>query len=426
MTLNTDLILYNASQLVTCASPGGVKRGKALSDVGIILAGAVAIQDGEILAVGETADILAQYSASIMLDLDGKVVVPGFVDAHTHIVFSGNRLDEFEMRLRGASYMEIMGARGGIASTVEATRAASTDQLVEQGQARLDAMMALGSTTVEVKTGYGLDTPTEMKMLSAIEKLNEKHPVDLVPTFLGAHTIPVEYKKNPQKYIDLISDEMLPQAADWYASSDFSRLGIPFYCDVFCEKGVYDLDQSRQLLQAGLQHGLKPKIHADEFESIGGVSLAVELGAVSVDHLDATPTDEILKLAESETIGVVLPAVNFNLGSKKFAPARELIAAGVAMALATDFNPGSAPCPSIPMVMAISCRYQRLLPAEALNACTINAAYALGLGDRLGSLETGKQADLVVLKTDDYRNLAFLFGQNLVGQTIKRGQLTGK
>jgi imidazolonepropionase len=423
MSLSIDLILYNAGQLVTCASPKGAKRGEAMRDVGVILKGAVAIKDGLILAAGETVDILAQYSAPIMLDLEGKAVVPGFVDAHTHLVFAGNRLDEFEMRLGGATYMEIMNAGGGIANTVRATRATSLEQLVEQSRSKADTLLASGSTTVEVKTGYGLDTPSELKLLDAIEALNNSHPIDFVPTFLGAHAIPVEYQKNAEGYVRLVISEMLPLAADWYAGSTFSKSEVPFFCDVFCEKGVFDLEQSRRVLEAGLEYGLKTKIHADEFENLGGVALAIELGAVSVDHLDTTPKEEIMQLAGSDTVGVVLPAVNFNLGSKKFAPARELIDSGVALALATDFNPGSAPCPSIPMVMAISCRYQGLLPAEVLNACTINAAHALGLGDRTGSLEPGKQADLLILETDDYRNLAFQFGSNLIGQIVKRGRL---
>jgi len=418
-----DLLVRDAGQLVTCAAGGKPRRGPAMRDVGLIPNGSIAIHKGRILAVGAAAELNNRYHAANTLDASGKVVCPGFVDPHTHVVYAGERLDEFEMRVRGASYMEIMQAGGGIVSTMKATREASLEELISQSRSRLGAMLALGTTTVEVKSGYGLDLATELKMLHAIERLDGEHPIDLVPTFLGAHALPPEYKDRTAAYISLVIDEMLPAAAEWYRSSSFAQAQVPLFCDVFCEAGVFDREQAEHILVSGLGLGLLPKLHADEFETLGGVDLAVELGAISVDHLDVTPPQEIERLANSNTCAVLLPAVNFNLGSRDFADGRAMIDAGVALALATDINPGSAPCPSMPMVMAIACRYQKLLPAEAFNAATINAAFALGLGDRLGSLEPGKQADLLIVDAHDYRQLAYEFGANRIEQVIKKDRL---
>jgi imidazolonepropionase len=419
--VKTDLLIHNAAQLVTCVSTGGPKRGAALADVGLIHNGAVAISGGEIVDVGESDDLCATWTGDQTIDASGRVVCPGFVDAHTHVVYAGDRVDEFEMRIRGATYVEIMEAGGGILSTMRATRAATVEQLVHESSRRLDRMLSLGTTTVEVKTGYGLDTASEIKMLDAIAALDRQHPIDLVPTFLGAHAVPPEYRGRADAYVQLVIEEMIPSVARWWRGTSFAERSL--YCDVFCEAGVFDVDQTRRVLAAGLAHGLSLKLHADEFESLGGVSLAVELGAVSVDHLDVTPPDEIARLAVSNTIGVLLPAVGLNLGSAHYAPARAIADAGVALALATDLNPGSAPCLSMPLTMAIACRYGRLLPAEALNASTINAAYAIGLGDRLGSIQVGKQADLCVLDVPDYRDLVYWLGGNPVETVIVRGRV---
>lgn len=421
--MKVDLLIHNAAQVATCASPGGPKRARAMADVGLIFNGAVAIAEGQIVAVGPTAELQADYTARQHIDASGKTVCPGFIDPHTHLVYAGDRVAEFELRIQGATYMEIMQAGGGIISTMKATRAATVEQLVAQSQPRLEAMLALGTTTVEVKTGYGLDTASELTMLRAIAALDTAQPADLIPTFLGAHAIPPEYKDRTDAYVDLVVEEMLPAAAGWYSTSPFAGRAWPLFCDVFCEANVFDRAQSQRVLAAGLALGLPAKLHADEFKTLGGVALAVELEAVSVDHLDVTPPAEIEALAQSNTVGVVLPAVNFNLGSAHFADARALIDAGVILALATDINPGSAPCPSLPLVMAIACRYQRLLPAEAMNASTINAAHALGLGEQLGSLEAGKQADCLIIGAPDYRHLAYQFGGNLVERVIKRGQI---
>jgi imidazolonepropionase len=356
------------------------------------------------------------------VDASGKVVCPGFVDPHTHVVYAGDRVAEFELRIKGATYMEIMAAGGGIVSTMRAVRETNMAQLVAESRPRLDAMLALGTTTAEVKSGYGLNTESELKMLQAIGDLNASHPADLIPTFLGAHAVPPEYQGQADAYLDLVIEEMLPAVTDWYNQSPSFKRQYPLFCDVFCEANVFDREQTRRVLEAGLALGLPAKIHADEFKNLGGVAMAVELGAVSADHLDVTPPAEIEALAASETVGVVLPAVNFNLGSIHYANGRAMIDAGVALALATDINPGSAPCPSMPLVMAMACRYQGLLPAEALNAGTINAAQAIGLGGRLGSLEAGKQADVLIVNAPDYRHLAYQFGGNLVERVVKAGQ----
>ena len=415
-----DLLITNARQLITCASDGP-KRGQSMTDVGLIRDGAVAVQSGKILAVGSTSELQSLYTARKTIDAENKVVAPGFVDAHTHVVYAGDRVAEFEMRIRGATYMEIMAAGGGIVSTMQEVRSVTMQRLVTETKRRLDEMLLLGTTTAEVKTGYGLSLDAEMKLLNAIAHLHNSHPITLIPTFLGAHAIPPEYQGRTNAYVDLVIEEMIPAAATWYKDSPFPQQQIPFFCDVFCEAGVFDIAQSRRVLKAGLAHGMKPKLHVDEFENLGGVTLAVEIGATSVDHLDVTPPAEIKRLAASDTIGVVIPAVNFNLGSCHFADARGFIDAGVALALATDINPGSAPTPSMPTVMAIAARYQKLLPAEVLNASTINAAYAVGLGDRVGSLQAGKQADIIILNTTDYRHLAYEFGKNFVEMVIKDG-----
>lgn len=420
---DADLLILNAAQIVTCASPGGPKRGAALREVGLIEGGALAVQDGRILALGPSADLEASYQARQTIDASGKVVCPGFIDPHTHVVYAGERVAEFEQRIAGAAYLDIMAAGGGIMATARAVRAASLAQLVEETRPRLEAMLRLGTTTAEVKTGYGLDSASEGKMLEAIAALDAAQPIDLVPSFLGAHAIPSEYRDRPDAYTSLVIEEMLPMAAAWYADSAFAARGIPFCNDVFCEQNAFSLAQTRRVLEAGLALGMPPRLHADEFTNLGGVALAVELGALSVDHLDVTPPEEMRLLAAAATVAVLLPAVNFNLGSQHFADARALIEAGAAIALSTDINPGSAPCPSLPFVMALACRYQRLLPAEALNAVTINAAHALGLGARRGSLEPGKDADLLIINARDYRHLAYQFGGNLVERVIKRGDL---
>lgn len=417
--MHADLIVHNAGQLVTCASGRKPKRGAEMRDVGIIADGAVAVVGVEITAVGASSAILAKYSSDNLIDAERRVVCPGFVDPHTHIVYAGDRLDEFELKIQGAEYLEILKSGGGIISTVRKTREASVEELVKQASTRLDEMLACGTTTCEIKTGYGLDTETELKMLRVIEELDKAHAIDIVPTFLAAHAIPPEDKDNPNAYVNLICDTMLSEAWKWFVNSDFHGR-TPFFCDVFCENGAFDLGQSRKVLETAKSLGFKLKAHVDEFTNLGGSRLAIEMGATSIDHVDRISDDEIKMLAASNTLGIVTPTVNFNFGSAHFADARKMIDAGCAIALSTDYNPGSAPCPSQPMAMAIACRYQKLLPAEALNAATINAAHAVGLAETHGSIEIGKEADLLVLDTDDYRAAAFEFGGNLVRTVISK------
>ena len=416
---HVDLLIHSAAQLVTCASPTGPKRGSALTEVGAIADGAVAVSGDEIVAVGATTDLRGEYRATKEIDARGQVLCPGFVDAHTHLVFAGDRTQEFERKLQGASYMEILQAGGGILSTMRATRAASLDDLAEQARIRLHEMSRSGTTTVEIKSGYGLDTASELKILAVTAALAAEPCCEVFPTFLGAHAVPPQYAGRGDAYSQLVIEEMLPAVVAWH--QDSALAAKPLFCDVFCEPGAFDYAQTAAILTAGRHYGLPLKLHADEFVSQGGVSLAVKLGAISVDHLDVTPDHDRQLLAASPTIAVVLPAVNFHLGSSHFADARALIAAGAALALATDVNPGSAPCLSLPLVMAVACRYQKLTPAEALNAVTINAAHALGQGHRLGSLEPGKQADLLLVNAPDYRHLAYWFGHNLVRRVFKRG-----
>ncbi len=428
MTAHADLLIDNAGQLLTLASPGGPKRGAAMRDLGLVTGGAVAVRDGRIMAVGPSAELRRAIDADIHLDAAGGTVMPGFVDPHTHLVWAGDRADEFEMRIAGAGYMEIMAAGGGIMSTVRHTRAAGMDDLVAQTRLRLERMLAYGTTTVEIKTGYGLDVEGELKQWQAIRRLQAETPATLVPTFLGAHAVPAEYRGRADEYVDLVIREMLPAIAqeasrDPIASPNRMPKATPVFCDVFCEDGAFSLDQSRRILEAAKALGFGAKIHVDEFKPLGGTRLAVELGAVSADHLVCTPPDEIELLAHSNVVAVALPGTPFGLGHHDYTPARAIVDAGGALALATDCNPGTCWCESMQMVIALACRYLRLTPVEAISAATINAAHAVGLGQEVGSLEPGKRADLIILAAPSYTHLGYRFGTNLVQTTIAGGQV---
>lgn len=416
-----DLLITGLDQIVTCASRGP-KRGDALREAGIITNGAIAIRGDKIAAVGPAAEVEARFSPRETLRAPaGSVMTPGLIDCHTHAIWAGDRLAEFEQRIGGASYLDILGHGGGILSTMRATRAASVDQLAAAAEARLAVMRASGTTTVEIKTGYGLSLKSELDALKAIDVMYAPGGVEIVPTFLGAHAIPPEYAGDAEGYTRHVIEDMLPAAVAWYNDSPFAHSDAPFSVDVFCERNAFDLEQSRRILSAARELGLEVRAHVDEFTDLGGVQMAVELGALSVDHLDVTGAEGIAALAASNTVGVILPAVNFNFGSAQFANARAMIDAGAIIALATDLNPGSAPCYSLPAVMAIACRYQKLLPAEAINAVTINAAHALGLGHKVGSLEVGKQADLVLFDTSDYRAIAYDLGVNHAASVMANG-----
>jgi imidazolonepropionase len=390
--------------------------------LGIMEGAGVAIAGGVILAAGPEPTLRTRYRSADRLDAGGRTVIPGFVDPHTHLPWAGDRAAEFELRIAGATYMEIMAAGGGIARTVEATRRASIEQLVTESRARLDRMLGHGTTTVEAKSGYGLTPDDEMKQVLAIAMLQRSHPVDLIPTFLGAHVVPPEYRGRADDYVTLIVSEMLPRVKSQWREfqPDFGE-DCPLFCDVFCEDGVFDLTQSRRILQAAAAQGYSLKLHVDEFRPIGGTSLAVELGAVSADHLVTTPEDALALLAQSETIGVALPGTPFGLGQHDFTLGRRFIDLGGALALATDLNPGTCWCESMQFIIALACRYMKLLPAEALAAATINAAHAVGLAGRVGSIEPGKLADLVILDSADYRTLGYRFGVNQAALVIKRG-----
>ncbi len=418
--MKVDLLIHSATQLCTIPPyPGGPQRGERLGDLGIIADGTVAVRDGWVVNVGPTSALRSSIEARREIDATGKVVCPGFVDPHTHLVWMGDRAAEFEQRVAGATYMEIMEAGGGIMSTVRATREASVDEMVTAARPRLDRMLAHGTTTVEIKTGYGLATEVELRQLEAIVALDRSHPVTVVPTFLGAHAIPSEYRHRPDTYVELVIEEMLPAVAEKALA-----LGIdPPFCDVFCEQGAFDLQQTRRILTTARDLGFPLKVHVDEFEALGGTRLAVELGATSADHLVKTAPEDIAALGRAETVAVSLPCTPFGLGHTTYTPARALLAAGAALALATDCNPGTAWNESMPFVIALACRYLRLTPAQALVAATLNAAHALQLSERRGSLMPGYAADLLVLDVPDYRHVGYRFGTNPVALVIKDGEV---
>ncbi len=378
------------------------------------------VRGGLIEAVGPSAVLRAAYPNEETWDAGGRVIMPGFVDPHTHLVWAGDRAHEFEWRTQGKTYTEIAAAGGGILATVRATREAPLETLIEQARQRAWTMLRHGTTTAEAKTGYGLTPESELRLLEAILQLNQEGPLELVPTYLAAHDVPPEFRSDPQAYVDQLCTEMLPAVRQWWQTHAPGR-PLPFV-DVFCERIAFDLAQSRQILVRARELGFGLKLHADEFESLGGARLAVELGAVSADHLVKTPLEDIRALAASETVAVALPCTPFGLAQPEYTPARAILEAGGLLALATDLNPGTAWCESMPFVIALACRYLKLTPAEAIAAATINAAAAIGAADRLGSLEPGKQADLIVLDVPDYRHLGYRFGTNPVLRVMKRGR----
>ncbi len=413
------MLIHTASQLLTLA--GGPQRGKDLGRLGIIPDGAVLVRGGQIAAIGTSAELRAAYPDEPAQDAEGRVVMPGFVDPHTHLVFAGDRAAEFELRLEGRTYLEILAAGGGILSTVRATRRASVDELFAQTRERAASMLRHGTTTAEAKTGYGLETACELVEMEALLRLDDEGPLEIAPTFLGAHAVAPEFKGDPEGYVKLVCDEMLPETKRWWQAHGGGR-PLPFV-DVFCETGAFSLVQTRRILTAARALGFPLKIHADEFDNLGGASLAAELGAVSADHLVKTSPQDIAALARSATVAVALPCTPFGLAEPHYTPARDILAAGGLLAIASDLNPGTAWCESMQFVIALACRYLRLTPAQAITAATINAAAAIDRADRIGSLEVGKQADLLILAVDDYRQLGYRFGTNLVKTVIKKGKI---
>ncbi|MBC8331750.1 MAG: imidazolonepropionase [Anaerolineae bacterium] len=414
------MLIHSASQVLTLIGPP--QRGHALGELGIIEDGAVLLDGETIVAVGPSREMRAIYADEEQFDAAGRVVMPGLVDPHTHAVWAGDRSAEFEMRIQGKSYMEIMNAGGGIVSTVRQTRAASLKELKAQTRSRLVGMFEQGTTTAEVKSGYGLNTETELKMLQAILELDAEGPLELIPTFLGAHAVPAEYKDNADSYTDLVCNEMLPALKDWWQNQPATCNLLPFV-DVFCETGAFTLAQSRRILEIARELSFPLKIHADEFDNLNGASLAAELGAASADHLVVTSLDDMVALGKSDTVAVSLPCTPFGLAEGHYTPAKDFLDANCILAIATDMNPGTAWCESMQFAIALACRYLRLTPAQAIAAATINAAAAIGKDDKIGSLEPGKQADVLILNAPDYRHLGYRFGSNLAHTVIKKGHI---
>ncbi|MDB5101385.1 MAG: imidazolonepropionase [Cyanobacteria bacterium RYN_339] len=404
-----DTVIVNIAELATLAGPNDQpRRRKDLGDLGLLKDAYVAIADGKVLATGTGAP----PPAKTVIDASGCTVTPGLIDPHTHLVFGGTREAEFVQRLEGATYAEILAAGGGIHHTVTATRAATVEELVRSGRQRLKRMLACGTTTLEAKSGYGLELETELKQLIAVKQLAEEGPQEIIATFMGAHAVPKGV--DGDVYTQQVIDEMLPEVA---------RRGLAAYCDVFCEQGVFTPQQTERIGRAAKALGLGVRIHADELSDLGGGALAATLEAASADHLLMMGEQSVQALAKSNTVAVMLPGTPFFLGMAERAPARALIDAGVAIAIGTDFNPGSCFSESLPMMMTLACLHLKLTPAEALACVTINAAHSLGLANRLGSLEPGKQADLVVWDAPNHAHLAYHFGVPLVRSVLKRGEV---
>ncbi len=408
------LIINNIGQLLTMDGP--VPRVAAsMRELGMIRNGAIAIADDTVVWTGERSKLkLALAPDCIEVDAEGKVVTPGLIDPHTHPVFSATREDEFEMRLQGKSYMEIAQAGGGIRRSVRDLRGTPEVILYQKAMRRLDRFVEHGVTTIEAKSGYGLSTESELKQLEVIRDLHKDHVIDLVPTFMGAHEFPDEYREKREKYVELIINEMLPAVA---------QSGLAMFSDIFCEKGVFDLDQSYRIQDAARGYGMKLKFHADELVSFGGAELAASMSAVSADHLVYISDAGIKAMAESKTVAVLLPGTSYSLGHGHFAPARKMIDNGVVVALSTDCNPGSNYSESLPMMISFAATHLRMTAAEAFCAVTVNAACAVDMGGQLGMLIPGLPADLVIWEMDDYRELPYHYGVNLVSAVIKRGQV---
>lgn len=413
----TDLIIRNIGQLITMDETDGPRRGAAMRELGLVEGGAVASAAGRVLAAGPESDVMASVETgpgTTVVDADGGVVTPGLVDPHTHAVFAATRESEFAMRVEGATYEEIAEAGGGIRSSVRSLRDASPELLRENGRATLDRMLEYGTTTAEVKSGYGLSLESELKMLRVTSELEDTHVVDVVPTFLGAHEFPDEWRDDREGYVEHLIDDMMPAVA----AEKLAR-----FCDVFCEEGVFTVEQSRRVLTAARAHGMEPKLHADELHAAGGGELAAELKAASADHLVCVSDDGIAALAASGVVAVLLPGTTLSLGRTGFAPARKMIEAGVPVALATDCNPGSSMTESMQIILALASMMLRMTPEEALVAATVNAAAALRAGDVLGSLTPGRQCDVVIWEVDDYRAIPYHYGVNLVAAVVKRGSV---
>jgi len=412
MKPTADLIITNANELLTISGHSEKpKTGDQMDELGIIKNGWLAVSKDKIIACGNLKQVLAQISTTsetIQIDATGKVVMPGFIDCHTHLVFGGSREAEFEQRIKGANYLDILRSGGGILNTVRSTRTASKAELIKTSSGHLDTMLEFGTTTVEAKSGYGLTIDSELKQLQVIKELNDLHPIDIIPTFL-VHTTPPEFSSS-QEYVDFVINSMLPRMQS-----------MAEYCDIFCEQDVFDIEQSRQVLTAAKNLGFKLKIHADQLNDTGGALLAASLYATSASHLDHISNVGIEKMADSGAIAVLIPGASFFLNSDTYPPALDMISKGVAVALATDFNPGSCPTESMQIILTLACLHMNMSPAQAICAATINAAHALDRADTIGSLEVGKQADIIILGVPNFKFIPYHFGVNNVETVIKKG-----
>jgi imidazolonepropionase len=416
--LTSNLLIHGASQLLTLRGRAP-RRGTALSNLGIIKDGALILREGLIAAVGTRAEVetLPESRGAEKIDLGGRVLLPGFVDSHTHLIHAASRAEEYELKIAGASYEEIARKGGGILNSVKKLRAATAEALRKRAAGALREFAAYGTTTLEAKSGYGLDVASELKILGLHRELNREQPLEIVSTFLGAHVVPAEYRgKNGGAggYVRLLTETLIPEV---------SRAGLAEFCDVFCDRGAFTRGQAKIILTAGAAHGLAPRMHAEQLTRSGGTQLGVQMGAASCDHLEHVNAADIRALAKSNTAATLLPGCDFHLGLAKYAPARKLIDAGAIVALATDYNPGTSPTLSMPMILSLACSQLRMSPAEAIAAATINGAYALRRERRVGSLEVGKQADLAVFDVEDYREIPYYFGVNTCWMTMKKGQI---
>jgi imidazolonepropionase len=415
--VSDSLLISGASQIVTVRGRGP-RRGAALAKIGVIHDGAILVRNGLIAAVGPSAKVekLADSKKAEKLDVGGRVVLPGFVDAHTHLIHATSRAEEYELRIRGASYEEIARKGGGILNSVKKLRAATAQELKGRARGFLEQFAEHGTTTIEAKSGYGLDVTSELRILSLHKELDAEQPLEIVSTFLGAHVVPTEYRgtsDGKREYLELLEKRLIPEVAE---------NGLAEFCDVFCERSAFSLSESRRVLEAGKARGLAPRIHAEQLSNTGATQMGIELGAASCDHLEYLKPADVRALAKSKTVATLLPGCDFHLGLARYAPARELMDAGAIVGLATDFNPGTSPTLSMPMILSLACTQLRMTPAEAITAATINAAYSLGREKRIGSIETGKQADMAVFEVADYREIPYYFGVNHCWMTMKRGE----
>jgi imidazolonepropionase len=417
-TLNQSLLITGISELLTLRGRTA-RRGSSLSKLGIVKDGAVLVADGRIAAVGRPKDVEARSEAkkAEKVDVGGRVALPGFVDSHTHLIHAASRAEEYELKIQGVSYEEIARKGGGILNSVRKLRTVTSEALKQRARVALEEFASYGTTTIEAKSGYGLDTASELKILALQKELGEEQPLDIVSTFLGAHVVPAEFRGQPdgaERYISVVLGKMLPEVA---------KEGLAQFCDVFCERGAFTREQSKRILKEGKHHGLVSRIHAEQLSRTGATQLAVELGAASCDHLERVNASDIRALAKSRTVAALLPGCDFHLGYKDYAPARKLIEAGAIVALATDYNPGTSPTVSMPMILSLACSQLRMTPAEAIAAATINGAYALLREKIVGSIEVGKQADLAVFEVEDYREIPYYFGENRCWMTVKSGEI---